>query len=399
MALRSILIVGLGVSCVIGILFVVFQDRGVLPPVESSISENKRGELPLSTEITPTQPSRVISSSSPAAPVPIKRLLIPEELRDEVRFLEMMYARDPERGKRIFEIAQAWAEIDPWDALAWAASLDPTEGILASRPALVRMGRSYPAEAFNTINSMEELSPQLRDRARFVVLDFWAQQDFEACWEAARTLNDNDQRIQVQGHLLSEQSSSNPEVAAEVLKKLSVSTGEAIRFQDVAATIARNLIRDEVKETEVEEFESGVEAGDAAPVTLDGGAAVEWALELPKGPLRTAALSGAIGSWTVIDPEGASDWVNNYAAGPERDAMIEEMTTMSRAPDVSFLWASQAMTLGDARNRVLARSAIGWIDLDPDNAWQTIKSSSDISAEDRAFIQESWENYQLYKEN
>ena len=243
---------------------------------------------------------------------------------------------------------------------------------------------------------VDALSPQLRDRARFLVLDSWGQSDFEGSLEAAGTLEDNELRLEIQNHLLVQHSAHDPAGAAETLKDLALSADNDSLFSSAATTIARDFLRREYQNREKEEIEG-------QPTNFDekhnyAGDAIQWAFELPEGQLRTAALSGAIGAWTVADPEAASGWVDDYPVGSERDAMIEEMTILARSPEMSFLWAVEAMTPGEARNRVLVRSAIGWIDMDHEAAWRAIESNPDLSARERDLIYDSWKAFEPFRE-
>lgn len=57
---------------------------------------------------------------------------------------------------------------------------------------------------------------------------------------------------------------------------------------------------------------------------VDGSEAGAWALELPEGTARTAAIRAVASEWGQRDPKEAAVWINALTPGPERDIAIEE---------------------------------------------------------------------------
>jgi len=123
-----------------------------------------------------------------------KAVVVPEELRDQVQALADLPEDHTDRGNLIMEIATAWAKINPTEALLWADSLDLPEGLLASRSIITVMRKdTSPAEAFETVSSLQGISSELRANGQLLTLDSWAQTDFTSAWDsAARSGMDQD---------------------------------------------------------------------------------------------------------------------------------------------------------------------------------------------------------------
>jgi len=316
---------------------------------------------------------------------------VPESLRSQMTQLNGLEAEDTRRGTAIIELSRAWAKIDAEAAFAWAASLEQSESLLASKMVALEISKASPAEAFETIRHLEKVSPQLFESSQFVALDHWSREDFEAAWQACETLGDMDFRNRMRKHLLVENSATDPVSSAKVFEQLDFSEAADGSFDGVAASIARGLAREAPVGSNADDGENG--QSERLPPSSGGvNPGVEWALSLPaKGRSRTAALSGAVGDWTISDPEAASKWLLEYPSGKERDAVIEEMTALAHAPDISFVWATDAMTEGPTKQRVLLRSATTWLANDPEAAKKAIDTSANLTESDRDLIYKHWD--------
>ena len=62
----------------------------------------------------------------------------------------------------------------------------------------------------------------------------------------------------------------------------------------------------------------------SALATKDGAAAAKWAMALPMGPARAAALSTVAEQWSQRDPRGAAEWLAQMPPGSERDSAVHE---------------------------------------------------------------------------
>jgi hypothetical protein len=83
----------------------------------------------------------------------------------------------------------------------------------------------------------------------------------------------------------------------------------------------------------------------ASLLEKSGDAAAEWAMQLPVGPTRSAALETLAGKWSAADPRGAAEWLQRLPAGHDRDSVVKTYTSHVAIadPQTAALWAEQVV--------------------------------------------------------
>ena len=87
-------------------------------------------------------------------------------------------------------------------------------------------------------------------------------------------------------------------------------------------------------------------------------ATLEWATNLPPGPVRSQALFSFCGDWASLDPRGAAEFISNSADTDFPLARSESVQAGSDAADISGRLKSQMLEIIAAR----------WTSADPDAA-------------------------------
>ena len=284
----------------------------------------------------------------------------------EEAFAALEDATEEERAGRLLEIAGRWMAIDPKAALAWAFKLESGSDRAVIGMLLGGWGRSNPQAAFEALQTAGASRPDLREFAERLLFDHWASADPSAAWDAVGQLADGRQRAMIESGILQSLSQVDPSLTAERLSELSSTSAHLDELIPAFEATAGNL------------------------AASDPRAAATWAMGLPDGSAREAAVSGVIGVWLYQDYEAAAAWVRSLPEGDVRDSGVDRMVaaTRNRNPQEAFRLAEGVSDPG-RRSRLLSMVSLGWLASEPDQARVAIENSSALSAEQKALIIES----------
>jgi hypothetical protein len=117
----------------------------------------------------------------------------------------------------------------------------------------------------------------------------------------------------------------------------------------------------------------------------DGGAAAQWAIELPTGPGRAAALSTVAGEWSYADPRGAAQWLETLPPGADRDLMVQQYAgkVALADPQAAAEWVRQIED-PKAREKAAADVFRPWNKEDPIASRKWIRTLPGVSEKWRA---------------
>lgn len=106
----------------------------------------------------------------------------------------------------------------------------------------------------------------------------------------------------------------------------------------------------------------------------------EYAMTLPAGDSRKAALAEALPRWVEKEPATATEWINRFDAGPDFDegaaAVANLQTLITRQPAKAMEWAG---TISDpAKRSETLQSVFGqWAQKDPAAARRFVETTTD----------------------
>lgn len=214
-------------------------------------------------------------------------------------------------------IGGVWAETDPAAALAWAASLAPTEQALALNAIMTAMARQDSSAAAAELAAAERAMADAYE-ARY-------RADLAALGLDQIDLANDEERY------------------AELLEAGAIPppTSSDVELLGDAARVVANTLADD------------------GPT-----AAVAWAEALENDRLRVDAVKGALTGWSESDPAAAAAYATGrYADVPELAAAVYDAWTDSAAPQA----AASAAELSDPVVRAAATAAVvqAWSASDP----------------------------------
>lgn len=119
-------------------------------------------------------------------------------------------------------------------------------------------------------------------------------------------------------------------------------------------------------------------------------AVASYALNLPAGADRAAALGQMLSQWAMRDPLTASEWMlKNLNPSADLDGGVAAVASLpslvSRRPEIAIGWAE---SIADPALRVTTLTTVArlWAERDPDGMRRYLQSTSSLSAEERAAL-------------
>lgn len=217
-------------------------------------------------------------------------------------------------------IASIWAGKDPEAALAWAATLESDKARQdATSAALTQWADRDPEKAAGATGQITDANARRTARDRIAAV--WAQKSPAEAEKWAAALPPEDRFSALSG-VFNATAADDPRKAAASLAAL---MPEAAGIDAAAASLT-----------------TSASTVATAWVSQDPTAAANWAVTLPEGKARDAAMAAVADQWAGTDTLAASTWINNLPAGRSRDEaaakLIEKITPTD--PAAAFTWAA-----------------------------------------------------------
>ena len=232
-------------------------------------------------------------------------------------------------------IANVWAGKDPEAALAWAATLDSDKARQdATAAALNQWADRDPEKAAGATGQIADA--HARRAARDTIASSWARRAPAEAEQWARSLPPED-RYSALSQVWNASAADNPSQAAASLAAI-MPAAEGVAGAAASLTSSAGAVA-------------------AAWVGQDPPAAANWAVGLPEGKARDAAVAAVADQWAGSDTMAASTWINNLPAGPSRDQaaarLIDKIAPTD--PGAALAWAANIQ--------------------DPERQWQSLKNT------------------------
>lgn len=254
----------------------------------------------------------------------------------------------------------AWAQTDPHAAWAWVRDKESGEaGRLHTVISEVAKNDATLAQTFARGYAAQH--PDLASNAYFAVLDGVL---YSGGYEAAKAIvasaavPNEEQRSLLLNYLAGDWARYQPAEAAQWVLHLPESPARSQALNAVTQAWS-----------------------DASPA-----GAAEFAVNLPAGPERQAALQQAISKWALSDPMQAGQWVLKYNAHGDFDQAVASIATSSELMNhnvpLALDWAG-TIQQQDLRRRSTSSIIATWYSADPASALNYIKTSQDLSVDQR----------------
>jgi hypothetical protein len=118
----------------------------------------------------------------------------------------------------------------------------------------------------------------------------------------------------------------------------------------------------------------------------DPASLVQYVTQLPVDADKGPMVSQALQRWAKLDPIAASEWINNHEGGPEMDHGIASVATMEfMKPDVATSWA-ESIANPQLRSETLVAVLRNWATTDLSQARNYFEKNRDLLPDDRAEI-------------
>ncbi|KRP37215.1 MAG: hypothetical protein ABS34_03915 [Opitutaceae bacterium BACL24 MAG-120322-bin51] len=244
---------------------------------------------------------------------------------------------------------ELWAQQDPTAAAAWIDGMaNDGSKVTAAKALAANWAGQNPNEASQWVEQLPAGS--LRNDAASALVESWAASAPEAAaiWaltEAEYHVNSDLLNLSIQHY-----TQANPAEAEQFLR----SVNEA--YEAPAAIETYVLTRAQINPMD----------------------AMEWQIQLPQtDPLNNPKNSEVImQEWSRTDSVAASTWLNDAAAGDQRDAAIVGFTTtmLDFDPEAAAAWSN---TISEPNQRVeqLNRAILNWSHAQPQQALQWVQQA------------------------
>ncbi len=245
-------------------------------------------------------------------------------------------------------VTRIWAETDPLAALEWAR---------------------------------QHVDSELRRGAEFGIHMVWAQRNRSSAIDSALSLEDNDSREFLLGHLIYSWGQQDREAALNYLTNgLPEAHRSATLFESVGSGFGRaslDSVLNAAQSIDDIELREGF-LGKAAEERLEyDGKAIALASHLREGPLKNRVFESVMKNWTQFDLEAASDWLGSAQESPSRDVAIQALTSklVASNPERAIEWAA-AISNAEQREKSIDSLAEEWLKKDSESAAQWIKHTT-----------------------
>jgi hypothetical protein len=244
---------------------------------------------------------------------------------------------------------ELWAQQDPSAAATWIEGMaNDGSKVTAAKALAAKWATQQPSD---TSQWVEQLPPgSLRDEAASALVESWAAADPEAAAIWALTEAEYQGNKALLNLSIQQYAQANPDEAEQFLRQVN----EAYEAPEAIETYVRTRAQDNPT------------------------AAMDWLSALPAtDPLNQPKNSEVImQEWSRTDSVAASTWLNDAAAGPQRDAAIAGFATtmLEFDPEAAAAWSN---TISEPNQRVeqLNRSVLSWAHAQPVQALQWVKDA------------------------
>lgn len=261
-------------------------------------------------------------------------------------------------------MAKAMALKDPVAAIQWAQNLpEGKTRDLAIEGVAETWAWGDPAAATQWAQQVNGKKP--RDIALSNVASGWAEFDPMAAIQWAQQIPDENDRLSVLYGALYGWTLNDPTAAANWISHLSgkdqtaalIGLTASWAYNDPVATF--NWIQK--MSLSEEGFQNAIYGLASGWTSYDQDAAVQWALQLPKGDIRDNVLRGFGKAWGSNDPDAAIKWLQQITEGRDRDNVIVGLafSLTQSDPEGAVKWAT-GLPEGKNRNDAVMQVAINW---------------------------------------
>lgn len=244
------------------------------------------------------------------------------------------------------EVLSAWSRRELARAVAWVKGLPP--GASQAR-ALVHLSYGWiEADPRAAAKYASELGP---DNAQFlaVVACEWAHRDHAAAAQWAQNLPEGAMQDQALRSVATAWAAHDPRGAAEFVSRFPPGPSQQEAVISIVSVLA----------------------------ATDPSAAVEWVADFPSTGSRRYAFETVFYQWTQSDPVSAVAWLERLPPGSERDVAIHAGagSLVDSFPDLALQLAME-ITDGALRTRQTERAARAWLVAEPEAARAWIERSN-----------------------
>ncbi|MDA1068310.1 MAG: hypothetical protein O3C43_17615 [Verrucomicrobia bacterium] len=270
-------------------------------------------------------------------------------------------------------VMSGWAEVDPKNAVAYAAENGSTEG---GRNTLMLSAMQGWAnnDIEGAINYAINEVPQTADQDRGgrggqgggggggmenFLINRYVNEDPQAASQWALSQTDPEVRKDAIGTIARSMAADSPEAAALWAQAISDPEAQAEALRGTASGWARE----------------------------DPAAALNWALNIEDSSVSSQATRSALSTWAREDPVSAGDYVYNMDPGATKDSAAATLTQnlVRQDPEMALLWA-ESITDPELQTRTLAPITDGWMKRNPEEATNWIQSSTLPEATKQALL-------------
>ena len=217
-------------------------------------------------------------------------------------------------------VASQWAETDPEAAMKWAGTLESDKARQdAMSNALTQWADREPEKAAGATGQIADANA--RRAARDRIAGTWAAKAPAEAERWAQGLPVED-RYSALASVWNATAADDPAKAGQRLAAL---LPEAAGMEAAGAKLAES---------------AGTVA--TAWVNQNPGQAAAWALNLPEGKAREAAVGAIADQWAGTDTMAASTWINGLPSGASRDEAASKLIgkILPTDPEAAFTWAA-----------------------------------------------------------
>jgi len=288
--------------------------------------------------------------------------------------LEKLATTDPKRSMSLAQaepnlmlrdilmqaVLRGWGQLSPADAAHWALALpkqsDRETGLIS---VFAGAAATNPDEAIRTGKRLADENPGEAVSCGVHLIDALCNAgNFLAATQFASS-GDEGTRSFWMGQAYSKWASFQPKEAAQMAVSIA---DPSLRTQALHGVVGGWSMAD--------------------PATL-----VQYVTHLPADPDKGSMVGQALQRWAKLDPIAASTWINNNEGGPEMDPGIASVATMEALkPDVAASWA-ESIANPKLRSETLVNVLRTWATTDLTATRKYLASTKDLTAEDRAEIE------------
>ena len=339
-----------------------FLFDGSSSPAMAAAEMNKRAALPL---VSPNPRHESDDPSSADLSTSLPEGIAPPNLSDHLAALLAnireiaALPESPEREAKLKALINSLPEGDLSALVIFLGKTLPfgSQDVVLNR-LVSRWAEIDVLAAASWINGLQ--SGPLRQQTANVVAILWANKDLAGVSRWIAQWPDGQDRDEVVTNIAYEAARQNPTQALNLAMNLLPDEPLAKLVVYATSQWATKAPEDAAKWTEQIDDKplrnQALVSVATAWAATDPNAAVHLALaDIPPGRQQDDAVVGIVERWTQIDPQGVSQWVSQFSAGPLRDTAIQNMVSIWTDQDPS----GAAQWLGSLPAGQFRNSAVG----------------------------------------